>query len=209
MRAEKSNHSAECRMRCKGYGIAICPSRQGRKRHTVTLLGDSHGQTLLIGSGELLSFTVLPAVPDGSHRVDDITRRQLARTRDHSIACRAALGIALTGLSHNIGASSTVDGPIHTTPACQPAVRGVDDGVGGLPCDISCHEFQYTCTNMHLHTCLPYAIIPALNWLAGLLPYVFIALRRSQGRGMRGRRSLTSDACLNVPLYSSMPCDLL
>src|SRR5215813_7668739 len=209
MLVEKGEHGAERRLRCEGHRIAICPSRQGRKPYTVTLMRHGHGQTFLIGTGELLSFTVLPAVPDGSDRVDDVTRRQLASTRDHSIARRAALGIALTGLSHNIGASGTVDGPIHTAPACQPAVRGVDDGIGGLPCDISCHEFQHTCTNMHLHTCLPYAIMPALDWLAGLLAYVLIALRHSQGREMRDRRSLTPDTCFNVPLYSRMRCDLL
>src|SRR5262249_11755521 len=130
MLAEKGDHGAERRLRCEGYRIAICPSRQGRKRHTVTLIRHGHGQTFLIGTGELLSFPVLSAVPDRPHRVDDIARRQLASARDHSITRRAALGIALTGLSHNSGAAGAVDGPIHPAPTCQLAVCSVDDSIG-------------------------------------------------------------------------------
>src|SRR5262245_25553562 len=118
MLAEKGDHGTERRLGCQGYGIAIYPSRQGRKRHTVTLMCHSHGQTFLIGTGELLGFTVLPAVPDRPYRVNDVTRRQLAGARDHRIARRAALGIALTGFSHNSGTAGTVDGPIHTTTTC-------------------------------------------------------------------------------------------
>ena len=95
--------------------------------------------------------------------MDDVTRRQLASASDHRIARRAALGIALMGLSHNGGTSGTVDGSIYTAPTCQAAVRRVDDGIGGLPCDISGHKFQHACTKMHLHTCPPCAIMPALD----------------------------------------------
>ena len=65
MVAQKGDYGSERRVRCEGHGIAIRSGRQGRKRHTVTLMRHGHGQTLLIGTGELLRFTVLPAVPDG------------------------------------------------------------------------------------------------------------------------------------------------
>src|SRR5438445_6848855 len=123
----------------------------------MTRMRHGHGQTLLIGTGELLSFTELPTVPDGPHRVDDVARRQLASARDHRITRRTALEIALTGLSHNSRASGTVNGAVHTAPTCQLAVRSVDDGLGGLSCNVSDHEFQHAFTNMHLHTCPPCA----------------------------------------------------
>ena len=90
----------------------------------------------------------MSAVPDRPYRVDDVARRQLAGARDHRSARRAALGIALTGLGHNSGASSAVDGSIYATPAGQLAVRGIDDGIGGLLGNISGHKFQHACTNM-------------------------------------------------------------
>src|SRR5215510_15075699 len=62
---------------------------------------------------------------------------------------------------------------------------------------------------MHLHTYPPCAIIPALDWLAGLLHYGLSHPRYSRRWVMWGRNILTPCSCLNVPLYSRMRHDLL
>ena len=89
-------------------------------------------------------FAPTTAAPDRSYRMDHVTDAvpgEEAGPCDHG-APRGAASVSLAQLGHELWARSQMDRAVHATTACQFAVRGVDEGVGGEAGDVSTSELK-------------------------------------------------------------------
>ena len=93
-----------------------------------------------IAGGQRLVFTAATVVPDGTDRVNHVTRRQTVCGGDFGSAGLAAP--ERPALLEKVGSGGAMDSPIDATTPEQRRVRGVDDGVNAQGRDVGENDFQ-------------------------------------------------------------------
>ncbi len=108
---------------------------------------DREGEACLIAGGEELGFAVVAVVPYGTHRVDDVFRRQAVTFGDLGLARFAtAEGHAFFQQG---GAGGSMDGAVDAASAEQGFVGGVYDGVHLEACEVTLGDGDFIADRFH------------------------------------------------------------
>ena len=121
-------------------GEAIDPGgyrRIGQRRKRVGL---TQFERATIAGGEQFVLARAAAVPDWTHGMDHMLRRQPISAGDFGVAGRAAMERAAFG--EQFGAGAAMDRAIDAAATEQRRIRGVDDGVNAQRGDVGNNDFQ-------------------------------------------------------------------
>src|SRR5512133_218237 len=121
-------------------GEPVDARADGREGHTAAAVSLGQLEARPVAGGEGLVLTLLPAVPDRAHRMDDEAGRHAMAAGQLRLSRRAAP--QAPAFLQQARSRRAVDGPVHAAAAQQVAVRGVDDGVHGEGGDVGLHHLQ-------------------------------------------------------------------
>src|SRR3989454_5729701 len=120
--------------------IAIGAGAGRRDRDRLDPLLIREPQRVDVAVAQQLRLPALPAPPHGTHRVDDVLRRQAVAPRDSRLSGWAAADSP--ALFQQLGAGGAVNRPVHASATQERRVRRVDDGVQSLLGDVALDGFD-------------------------------------------------------------------
>jgi hypothetical protein len=121
-------------------GETIDAGGNGRKGNRSKTAGLAKFDCAPVTRRQRLIFALVSAVPDRTHGVNHMPRRQPITPGDFGIAGCAAMECAAFRQQFRPG--RTMDCTVHAAAAEQRTVRGVDDGVNAQRCSIGDGDFE-------------------------------------------------------------------